>query len=63
MKKIVFNLILNLNISVYLKGDNIHGYSKGTKCKLNDFTGTNYSVIIDGKWYGYYSIDCFSLFK
>ncbi len=61
MKNKLINLILKLNITVYLKQDNILGHSKGTKCKLTEFNGTNYSVVIDGKWYGWYSINCFSL--
>ena len=62
MKNKLINLILKLNISVYLKHDNIMGYTKGTKCKLIEFNGTNYSISIDGKWHGWYSIKCFSLF-
>ncbi len=46
MKNKLINLILKLNITVYLKQDNILGHSKGTKCKLTEFNGTNYSVIV-----------------
>jgi hypothetical protein len=56
----LIDLISNLNITVYLKQDNIMGYTEGTKCKLQEFNGNNYSVIINGKWYGWYSFKCFS---
>lgn len=52
-------LILGQKPTVYLKSDTILGHKVGTKAKLHDFNGNRFSLTIDGKWYGYYSVDIF----
>lgn len=63
MKKVILSsrLFNGQKPKVYLKGNNILGYEAGKKGKLHDFNGERFSVVIDGKWYGYYSEDTFEL--